>query len=191
MRNMFKRVERCGSWIWLCSRSCGVGFLTALWVGLLLAEAGHFSAWIALLTAVVAGGLVWRYFRRRRAELAVPEVRPLGLLVAGALALSSLAFTIPPSEFLLVGWDPGVYVHTASVLANKGTLSPEFPDLATMDADSWKGPSAGATCSHSAEQGGRGVAGAIHVYQPHVSLSPYPDNSRRTQHPAITGQAGF
>jgi hypothetical protein len=135
MRNPFKGVERGVPWIGLVSRSCGAGVLAALWVGLLLAEAGFFSAWPALLTAVVSGGLTWRYYRRKGDACPEREGNLRGLPAVVALALLTLAFTIPPSEFLLGGWDPGVYVHTASVLAHDGSLRPEYPDLAAMDAD--------------------------------------------------------
>ncbi len=128
--------QRRRRWITLAGLSCGAGFLTALWVGLLLAEAGRFSAWVALLTAVVAGGFAWRHFRRRRSDRSAPEMNQQGLLAAAALALLSFAFTVPPSEFILGGWDPGVYVHTAAVLAHDGSLRPKFSDLAALDADS-------------------------------------------------------
>ncbi len=115
----------------------GAGFLAALWIGLLLAEAGHFSAGVAWGAALVVGGLVGRHFRSRAEETAAAgRGTSRGLLAALLLALLSLAFTVPPSEFLLGGWDPGVYVHTASVLARDGTLLPEAPDLAALDAES-------------------------------------------------------
>ncbi len=111
------------------------GIMVALWVGLLLAEAGRFSAGWAWGAAVVAGLLAWRAVRRRGEEPAAGKGNTRGLLAAGALALLALAFTVPPSEFLLGGWDPGVYIHTASVLARDGALLPEAPDLAAMDAE--------------------------------------------------------
>jgi 4-amino-4-deoxy-L-arabinose transferase-like glycosyltransferase len=43
--------------------------------------------------------------------------------------------TLPPSEWLVGGWDPGVYVHTAAGLARGGSLRLEHPDLAAMGAD--------------------------------------------------------
>jgi len=123
-------------WFTRIGLSCVAGFLVALWVGMVLAEMGCFTAWLALLPAAVAGGLAWRHIRRSQAGCAAPGANTLGLLAVRALALSSLVFTIPPSEFLLGGWDPGVYVHTASVLAREGGLLPEAPDLAALDADS-------------------------------------------------------
>lgn len=129
------RLARCGPWIELAGVSCFAGFLAALWVGLLLAEAGRFAAWIALLAAVAVGAVVWRRFRRKMKERPASEAHSGGVLAAVALALLSLAFTIPPSEWIVGGWDPGVYVHTAASLARGGSLRPEFPDLASLDAD--------------------------------------------------------
>lgn len=110
------------------------GFLAALWIGLLLAEAGHFSAGVAWGAALVVGSLAWRHFRPREERPAAEPGRSRGLRTAALLALFSLALAIPPSEFLLGGWDPGVYVHTASVLARDGALLSEAPDLAALDA---------------------------------------------------------
>lgn len=136
MHYLFNRVERCGPWITRAGLSCGAGFLTALWIGLLLAETGHFSAWMALLTAVVAGGFAWRHFRRRLDDRSASEANHRGLLATGVLVLLSLAFTVPPSEVILGGWDPGVYVHTAAALAHDGSLRPKFADLSALDAGS-------------------------------------------------------
>lgn len=136
MRHLFNHVERCEPWITLAGLSCSAGFLTALWIGLVLAEVGHFSAWIALVSALLAGGFAWRYFRRSANEGTVSKSKPLGLLATAALALLSLTVSMPPSELILGGWDPGVYLHTASVLAHEGSLRPECPDLANLDAHS-------------------------------------------------------
>lgn len=129
----FLRLERCGYWITLTGLSCGAGFLTALWIGLLLAEAGCFSAWIALLSAIITGGFTWRHFRLRLGDSKASPSVYRGLLAAGTLAVLSFMFTVPPSEVILGGWDPGVYVHTAAILANDGSLRPKFPDLAELD----------------------------------------------------------
>lgn len=136
MRCLSNLVERCGPWLTLVGLACGAGFMAALWIGLLLAEVGHFSAWIALLSGVLAGGFAWRHFKLSANEDAVTRSKSLGLMAATALALFSLTFSLPPSEQILGGWDPGVYVHTAALLADKGSLRPEFPDLSTVDAGS-------------------------------------------------------
>ena len=118
-------------------RAGATGLMAALWSGLILAELGHFNAWPPLAAAVLAGGFTWRYLRDRQKDCnPARDGRPGGLVAACGLALLSLVLSIPPSEFLLGGWDPGVYVHTAAVLARDGGLLQEAPDLAVLDADS-------------------------------------------------------
>lgn len=135
MRDRWRCAERSGPWIARWGYAGAAGFLAALWIGLLLAEAGHFSAGVAWGAAMLAGGMAGWHCRPRGEEPAAGPGTPRSLLAAGALALFSLVFTIPPSEMILGGWDPGVYVHTAAVLAQEGSLRPEVPDLAALDAD--------------------------------------------------------
>ena len=129
-------MKRYGHWVKWGGLACVAGLLAALWCGLILAEFNRFAAWPALCAAVIAGAAVWRHFSRLSLEQTAHEGRPRWLWAVAALAMLSLTVTLPPSEFILGGWDPGVYVHTAAVLARDGELLQIAPDLAALDAES-------------------------------------------------------
>lgn len=127
------RMSRLGPWIERIWVSCFAGFLATLWGGLLLAEVGRFTAWPAILAGAMTFALVWRHGRRHLPKSDTAPALTAGFLAAAALGLVVLVCTLPPSEWVLGGWDPGVYVHTAGSLARTGTLHTAEPDLAGMD----------------------------------------------------------
>ncbi len=129
-------MKRYGHWVKWGGLACVAGLLAALWSGLVLAELNRFSAWLALCAAVLAGATVWRHFSRKPLDQTSHDEQLRWLLVVVALAILSLTLTLPPSEFILGGWDPGVYVHTAAGLARDGKLLQIAPDLAALDAES-------------------------------------------------------
>jgi len=135
MQLLSSRLTRCEPWIKRAVVSFFAAFLTALWVGMLLAEADHFNAWPAIMAAIAAGAVTWRYHPRYSPEAEASAGHTGGFLATAALALITLALTLPPSEWIVGGWDPGVYMHTAGSLARTGTLLPSAPDLAALDPD--------------------------------------------------------
>lgn len=113
------------------------GCMAALWSGLLLAELGHFAAWPVLLLAAFVTGCIWLYLSKWQQDVGIASTGDVeGLAAACALALLALVIVLPPSELLLGGWDPGVYLHTASALSRTGELLQHTPDLAALDAES-------------------------------------------------------
>jgi hypothetical protein len=118
--------------------ACGSAtLLTGLMVNLLvvifLGEAGWYRPGIewGLLGAVTSAGLAAAWFRsspslRRHAALSLP----VSALFAGCVCVALLL----PSrgEWVLGGWDPGVYVNEGIALARHGTLHP--PDRLFSDS---------------------------------------------------------
>ena len=104
------------------------GFFGLAWCALLLADFGCFNALLvwgiaALVVVSVFGG--WRRQPEAHAERATGRWD----LLAVALAVASLLLTGPPAESILGDWDPGVYVHTAAIIANQGGLLQVEPEL--------------------------------------------------------------
>ena len=96
------------------------------WLGLVLAEAGRFS----LVTAglLIAGGsaaALW--IGRRRLRSPFPRLRT-GLDIAPALAVLAVALFLDarPTEYLLGGRDPGVYVAAMGMIGRTGGI--EYTD---------------------------------------------------------------
>ncbi len=104
--------------------------MAASWAALSLAEAGVFRAAAAITLGLAAAAAVFVLQRRRRLSLA-----PVPSLAALMIALASLYGSLPPGQFILGGWDPGVYIHTAATVARTGSIRPPMPDLAAMTSD--------------------------------------------------------
>src|SRR6185369_6984453 len=80
------------------------------WMGLLLAELGRFSVVRAALILLVSAALLALVFRRHLG-LPWPRPRAVAALVPAALVLAvALALQARPTEYLVGGRDPGVYV---------------------------------------------------------------------------------
>ena len=100
------------------------------WSGLWLAGQGRFlpstTWWCGLI-----GGFVGLILARPFARTA-PSASPR--LLAAGLALISIALlpNLRQSERVLGGWDPGVYLHTASMVARAGAVKIVDPDLAAL-----------------------------------------------------------
>jgi hypothetical protein len=52
----------------------------------------------------------------------------------GLVAAGTLFMTTPPSEVILGGWDPGVYIHTAASIARDGGLQIPAKDISALPA---------------------------------------------------------
>ena len=95
------------------------------WVGLLVAELGHFST-VRVATAV--GGLtlfllVGALLTRKHLSLRPGALRRDELAVLVCLIGFGVAVYFPPYEYILGGRDPGVYVNTGFHLAREGNLT--------------------------------------------------------------------
>lgn len=91
------------------------------WTSVTLAEFGRFRADMCMLAGLIAGLLAWW---RTSHDPDPPEHR-----WAVGIAMASLALALPPSERLLGGWDPGVYLHSAAQVARTGGLRWEITDF--------------------------------------------------------------
>ncbi len=97
------------------------GIMVMAWTALILAGLGRFQPVWPLLAGGVAGGLVYRYRRAQEQPGFVP--------FAVVCSVFTLMLTLPPGESILGNWDPGVYVHTASMIARDGGILLHEADL--------------------------------------------------------------
>jgi hypothetical protein len=96
------------------------GTMAAAWVGLVLAEAGRFSLVTAGLILGVSGLVVVAIRLRRLFGMARPRLRdwvPFTLLLALALGLDAR-----PSEYVVGGRDPGIYVASMALIGRTGGI---------------------------------------------------------------------
>lgn len=107
-----------------------VALALCAWPALLLAGLGRFHWSIPILTAA-AGSTVytWLTLRNRRRRTDRWTFAALGI------SILSLALSLPPSEMLLGGWDPGVYTHIAASMNREGSLLFHGADFQAMDAE--------------------------------------------------------
>lgn len=111
------------------------GVMTLVWTAFTLAQFGRFSAAPALGGAAIAATAAVLLSRRRRnaaPAAADPAHARAGRWAAALIAAGAFALALPPSEALLGGWDPGVYLHTGAELARTGGLRFEHPDAAAV-----------------------------------------------------------
>lgn len=134
MQGESQSLARCARWLERAGRAGFALLLAALWVGLLTAEAGRFAPWLALAAGLAVGVLVWHRAGAAAAEPLQASAGSWPLPAVLLLALASLALTLPPGEWIMGGWDPGVYCHTAGALARQGSLQVECADLAALSA---------------------------------------------------------
>lgn len=107
-----------------------VGVAITGWVALGTAELGRFTAWWAISSGVLVAFLAgWRWWKIHEHS---EDNAGWETAAAIAIAAGTLFWTLPPSEMILGGWDPGVYMHTASGIAQEGSLSWNHPDLAQL-----------------------------------------------------------
>jgi 4-amino-4-deoxy-L-arabinose transferase-like glycosyltransferase len=106
------------------------GIMAVSWASFSLAEAGLFGAPMAILVGAAAAGAVLILLRRRR--ISFPGAPAAAALL---IAFASLWGSLPPGEFILGGWDPGVYIHTAASISRTGALRAPVPDLAALSPD--------------------------------------------------------
>lgn len=86
-----------------------------------MAFAAPFAAAFALLAALPA---VW-----------APAIALRDRLILGGVLLTAATLYWPPSEYVLGGWDPGVYVSTAAVASRTGRVNFVDPLLAGLSPD--------------------------------------------------------
>jgi hypothetical protein len=104
-------------------------------MGLLLAELGLFSLPRAALWLLAAAALAALVCRRR---LGAPLPRPRGAaaLVPAALVLAvALALQARPTEYLVGGRDPGVYVATMALIGRTGGIAYTDPGVRAIPAE--------------------------------------------------------
>lgn len=113
--------------------SCSV--CVSAWAALLLAELGLFSLVRAAALLSVAAALTAALLRRR---LSAPLPRPRGAatLVPAALVLAA-AFLLQarPTEYLVGGRDPGVYVATMALIGRTGGIAYTDPGVLSIPAE--------------------------------------------------------
>jgi len=127
-----KWIARNGAYVLALGSGFFAGLIATAYAALILAEFGLFRAMPCLLIGGVTGtGVAFLAIRQTRL---LQDGEILGWLAAGTLALGSLALTLPPSEMILGGWDPGVYLHTAAAIADQGSLQFEASDIARVPA---------------------------------------------------------
>jgi hypothetical protein len=103
--------------------------MAAAWLALTLAEFGLFRGWVVLLAAAATALTLWA-----KTESAPGPLDRWAVAIAGA----SLFLSLPPSEMILGGWDPGVYLHSAARIAEEGGLRwtmPEFAGLSDVERE--------------------------------------------------------
>ncbi len=126
-----------GAAIWNRASALAVGIFAAViaaaYVALTLAQVGMFRLWACLLAAAGVGALAAVIVFRRHAPPG--GFGRIGWVAALAIALGSMAMTMPPSEAILGGWDPGVYVHTAAAIARQGSLQIRADDIARLPGE--------------------------------------------------------
>jgi hypothetical protein len=113
------------------------GVMALIWTAYTLAQVGRFSAPPVLAGAALAAGLAALVVvRRARGAPSPAEPPPASARVARGVAVgiagAAFALALPPSETLLGGWDPGVYLHTGAEVARTGGLRFEHPDVAAV-----------------------------------------------------------
>lgn len=102
-------------------------FLLSIWLSLVYAAFGYFSAGLVIASALLLTGCFAVATHKQRKA----KAKPFDLLVL-LVAIITLFFTIPSGEQILGGWDPGVYMHTGKQVADHGSLQFDHPDLASL-----------------------------------------------------------
>ena len=120
------------TWTWV--RALSVGLLASLigasYLALILAECNKFTLAPCILFATLAGSTAtWIAYRRVRQ---LPSSGKAAWILAGLMAFGSLIMTTPPSEMILGGWDPGVYIHTAASISRGGGLQIQAVDIEAL-----------------------------------------------------------
>jgi len=113
----------------------GASVAVASWVGLLLAEMGRFSLVTAALL-IAAGCAVALAAARRRLRLPVPPPRA-AREVLPVLAVLSVALVLQarPTEYLVGGRDPGVYVAAMGLIGRTGGIAYTDPAVQSIPAE--------------------------------------------------------
>lgn len=107
-----------------------VSVCAAAWTGLVLAELGIFSLTRAGLLLAAAAGLV-AVALRGRLHAPLPPFRGWASLVPAALVLAAcFPLHARPTEYLVGGRDPGVYVATMALIARTGGIA--FTDAGVL-----------------------------------------------------------
>lgn len=99
------------------------------WSALLLADFGHFTSRGAILSGIPFAVALWIWGEKLTLNKRdSPGSFWLGPLVL-VLSIGSLFLTIPPSEMILGGWDPGVYLHTGAAVSEGGGIHIPSEDI--------------------------------------------------------------
>lgn len=106
------------------------------WVGLIAAELGRFTpANVAIVVALIV--LTAGLSLGKHLSFAAGSSEWRELAVAAALFAVALVAYFPPSEYILGGRDPGIYVNTGFHLARDGNLVFTDPVIASVPEEDW------------------------------------------------------
>ncbi|HET9314334.1 MAG TPA: hypothetical protein VFQ51_02050, partial [Vicinamibacteria bacterium] len=112
-----------------------VSVAVSSWVGLVLAEAGRFSLVTAAL--VIAGGCALALAPgRRRLRAPLPRPRSASEVVPALVVLAvALVLQARPTEYLVGGRDPGVYVAAMGLIGRTGGIAYTDPVVQSIPAE--------------------------------------------------------
>ena len=103
-----------------------LGTLWFLAGGLLLAVAGRLSAGSLLFSGMIPAVATVIRWRRRPEDLSPVSI---WLSLLGVLGITTVVILIPhPGEWLVGGWDPGVYLNQGAIIARNGSIRFQGPD---------------------------------------------------------------
>lgn len=108
--------------------------LTSGWMGLTLAEIGHFSLFNLVASLLIICGLLgWKYKIKFNLKLFTKPRLERGSLVLIIILLVAVGLFFPPYQWILGGRDPGVYVNTGVNIAKTGSIIIHDKLLADID----------------------------------------------------------
>ncbi|OGV46543.1 MAG: hypothetical protein A2X46_06310 [Lentisphaerae bacterium GWF2_57_35] len=120
--------DRLRQWVGVGARAAGVGLLAVVLSAAFLAELGWYTpgAEWGVLGAISAAGVVAGVLKNRRAFCSTVLQ---GLPMAGLVAAGAAVIMLLPrqGEWIMGGWDPGVYMDEGVWVSHNGTFRPE-PD---------------------------------------------------------------
>jgi hypothetical protein len=123
------------SWDETAFLSVALSVSAAAWVGLVLGEAGRFHI---VTAALLLGGASIFALWRRRAHLGWPRLwphTPRDAAPAAAVLGLALAFQAYPSEHLVGGRDPGLYVAAMGIIGRTGAIAYTDPVVLSIPAE--------------------------------------------------------
>jgi len=127
------KLQSCYPWFIRVAVALHISVLTLSWSALTLSELGYYRGGLCALLGGLAAAIVVGYGGWKREWFASGGGLERTWHWVLAIALASLFLTTPPSEMILGGWDPGVYLHTAATIVREGSLQFDIPDLTALE----------------------------------------------------------